>query len=219
VSLRIPDATELNQREPSDSDLNVLRPDFSDFSDSGVPGKSPATERGKAKKEPQIEFLCPNGHRLFGPVSLQGKPGECPECGSRFYIPICEGVSIDSGSTLRLNRSEVRGHSAVPPATIAEQTAAQSPTVEPPADADRMAALVARLWRVRPKGAAVELRLRGGETLVPSEFLEKASRDSRQGVFATTEADGTVSLVAVSWDAVERITVRGLKELPAELRD
>lgn len=34
-----------------------------------------------------IEFLCPNGHRLTGPASLQGKPGKCPHCGARFVIP------------------------------------------------------------------------------------------------------------------------------------
>jgi hypothetical protein len=37
--------------------------------------------------EPQIEFLCPQGHRLHGPRSLQGQPGECPECESKFRIP------------------------------------------------------------------------------------------------------------------------------------
>ena len=32
-------------------------------------------------------FLCPNGHRLNGPPSLKGKPGQCPHCGARFRIP------------------------------------------------------------------------------------------------------------------------------------
>jgi hypothetical protein len=43
-----------------------------------------------APKDEQIEFLCPNGHHLHGPKSLQGKAGECPECGSRFRIPIID---------------------------------------------------------------------------------------------------------------------------------
>ncbi|MGQ9605913.1 MAG: hypothetical protein ACUVTW_06900 [Thermogutta sp.] len=44
-------------------------------------------------KDGKIEFLCPNGHRLFGPGDLQGKPGKCPECGSTFRIPSYEELS------------------------------------------------------------------------------------------------------------------------------
>src|SRR3954453_18181643 len=32
-------------------------------------------------------FLCPNGHKLNGPPSLKGKPGQCPHCGAKFRIP------------------------------------------------------------------------------------------------------------------------------------
>lgn len=35
----------------------------------------------------QIEFLCPNGHRLHSARNLQGRPGQCPECNSKFRIP------------------------------------------------------------------------------------------------------------------------------------
>jgi hypothetical protein len=55
----------------------------------GSSGKQSAAAPSAAKEE-QIEFLCPNGHHLHGPASLQGKAGECPECGSRFRIPIIE---------------------------------------------------------------------------------------------------------------------------------
>lgn len=34
-----------------------------------------------------IVFLCPNGHRLNGPASLEGKPGQCPHCGVKFRVP------------------------------------------------------------------------------------------------------------------------------------
>ena len=52
---------------------------------------------------------------------------------------------------------------------------------------------------------------------MPDQFLARASRESRQGVFTTVEADATVSLVVVPWDAVDRMTIRGLKEVPKEL--
>ena len=84
---------------------------------------------------------------------------------------------------------------------------------------EAIATLVARLWNIRPKVATVELRLRSGETFTPDRFLAKASRESRQGVFATNEPDATVSLVVVPWDAVEQVTIRGLKELPKDLAD
>lgn len=42
---------------------------------------------GPASTPDQIEFFCPNDHRLHGPASLQGQPGTCPECGAAFRIP------------------------------------------------------------------------------------------------------------------------------------
>ena len=42
--------------------------------------------KGKAGKEVFV-FLCPNGHKLNGPPSLKGKPGQCPHCGAKFRIP------------------------------------------------------------------------------------------------------------------------------------
>lgn len=57
-------------------------------------GKSSAVKpgsgvgQGTAVSADQIVFLCPNGHRLNGPKSLQGKPGQCPHCGEKFRIPV-----------------------------------------------------------------------------------------------------------------------------------
>src|SRR6266850_3362495 len=41
-------------------------------------------------------FLCPNGHKLNGPPSLKGKPGQCPHCGARFLIPTDEDIEAAS---------------------------------------------------------------------------------------------------------------------------
>lgn len=40
--------------------------------------------------KPKVEmfyFLCPNGHKLHGPVTLKGRLGQCPHCGSKFHVP------------------------------------------------------------------------------------------------------------------------------------
>lgn len=49
-------------------------------------GSSSDVEVQKDKEE-AIVFLCPNGHKLNGPARLQGRPGQCPECGAKFRIP------------------------------------------------------------------------------------------------------------------------------------
>ena len=45
---------------------------------------------GDESKDDEIVFLCPNGHKLNGPSRLQGKAGQCPECGAKFRIPTYE---------------------------------------------------------------------------------------------------------------------------------
>ena len=82
-----------------------------------------------------------------------------------------------------------------------------------------MQALFVRLWEMRPKDAAIKLYLRDGETLVPHDFLKKLSQQTRQALFTSKESDGTITLTAVAWDAVVRVSVRGLKELPKGLAD
>jgi hypothetical protein len=227
VKFRVPDATELNTPHVGESDPSVVR---LEFTDSGVGGRKTA---GAVTKQPQFEFLCPNGHRLHGPASLQGRPGECPDCGSRFRIPSYEDIAAEEETEeeIHLGRvngregSGIRGPAATPQSRphVSRHDSAEEPMtttpISPAMAGEAIAALLARLWNIRPKGATVELRLRSGETFTPDQFLAKASRESRQAVFATTEADATVTLVVVAWDAVERVTIRGLKEVPEELAD
>lgn len=201
----------------TDSDPNVSRPDFID---SGQMPKSPSTAGRAAAKEPEIEFLCPNGHRLHGPASLQGRPGECPDCGSRFRIPTYEDTSSEEPpeQEISLGRADGREGSDIVPrrASGAMQPSPPSPGV---AADEATPALLARLWKLCPKGTVIEIRLRNGETIAPDRFLARASRENRQGMFTVVEADGSVSLIVVPWDAVDRVTLRGLKEVPAELAD
>jgi len=228
VKFRIPDAAELNVSEATGSDSGVSRPEFTD---SDVGSKKPPSVGGRPQKEPQIEFLCPNGHRLFGPASLQGKPGECPECRSRFRIPTYDEASSEE---IHLSRGEGQeGPAAAAPASAETRPAlppalapvppeeAALPATVPGGDAagQGLAALFAQLWDLRPAGATVELRLHDGETIVPDQFLKKLSQESRQAVFAVKDTDGCLSIVVTAWDAVARATVRGLTGLPKELAD
>jgi DNA-directed RNA polymerase subunit RPC12/RpoP len=80
----------------------------------GKPGKCPkcgtkfvvpeASEEdaGKSSKDKPTEatfaFLCPNGHELNGPISLRGRPGQCPHCGEKFLVPE-EDAADDETST------------------------------------------------------------------------------------------------------------------------
>ena len=96
VGFRIPTIEELGLSESTVADPSLAGEEVTDagtaYSGSaaspspGGSGKQPAA----ASKERQIEFLCPNGHHLHGPASLQGRAGECPECGSRFRIPVID---------------------------------------------------------------------------------------------------------------------------------
>ncbi|MCA9246063.1 MAG: hypothetical protein KDA42_03080 [Planctomycetales bacterium] len=65
--------------------------------DSSVSAESPEAEAASSpsNKAPadNIVFLCPNGHKLNGPSSLQGQPGQCPHCGAKFRIPVYDDES------------------------------------------------------------------------------------------------------------------------------
>ena len=96
VSFRIPTIEELGLGESTMADSSLAGEEVHDVpatsSAPGLSGKQPAAP----SKERQIEFLCPNGHHLHGPASLQGRAGECPECGSRFRIPIIDEPEAES---------------------------------------------------------------------------------------------------------------------------
>ncbi len=89
VGFRIPTIEELGLGQAAVADNVLSDAEVTDVPaaprSSGTSGTQPF-----GSKERQIEFLCPNGHHLHGPASLQGRAGECPECGSRFRIPIID---------------------------------------------------------------------------------------------------------------------------------
>ncbi len=56
----------------------------------GGPRSAAEIALGPASTGEEIEFYCPNDHRLHGPASLQGQLGTCPACGAEFRIPSLE---------------------------------------------------------------------------------------------------------------------------------
>ncbi len=211
----------------------VPGPGDADLTDSGswatAPAETSSAPGSTGNLKEQIEFLCPNGHRVWAPIGLQGRAGQCPECGSRFHIPTladyeeipldilptedsvvnldplgsfqANGNSSGKGSG-RLNRSLIRG--------LANSVPAPGP--------ERLAGFLADLIADLPEGAAVELVATDGQKYVPAQLAKDLSDFSRL-VFSTNTSDQTHSLVILPWSSVARIEVHGLKQLPHQFRD
>ena len=195
VKFRVPEAADLTPAEVTGSDSGISS---AELIDSGIADKKSPSTIVRTEREPPIEFLCPNGHRLFGAASLQGKAGKCPECGSRFRIPIREdspigNVSLQSGQFTEASQEPPSDRAAVSPAESLQ-----------------------RLWSAAPAGRAVEIHLRDGTKLSPERFLKNASGPDF-AVFAAHEPDGTTTVTAVAWEAILRVVVGGLSELPPSL--
>ena len=76
-----------------------------------------------------------------------------------------------------------------------------------------VARLVARLWMERDHGGIIELHLAGGSVILPEWYEVNWSRGSH-GLFASQAADGSVTLTAVAWEAIQKIVVRQVQGLP-----
>jgi hypothetical protein len=76
-----------------------------------------------------------------------------------------------------------------------------------------VARLVARLWDEREHGGIVELHLTGGSVILP-EWYEAVWSRGTHGLFASQSADGTITLTAVAWEAIQKVVVRQVAGLP-----
>jgi hypothetical protein len=95
VGFRIPTIEELGLGESAVADDSLGGEEVTDVPVAPQSPGGSGKQVGAPSKERQIEFLCPNGHHLHGPASLQGRAGECPECRSRFRIPIVDEPVAD----------------------------------------------------------------------------------------------------------------------------
>lgn len=211
VKFRIPELAEIETLE----------------SDSGIspPGSDEVETPDEGPGEGEIEFLCPNGHRLHGPRSLQGRPGQCPECGSKFRIPSYDevpdedeeepqeqiGVGRADGGDSGLDLEEVDVEEA-------EEAMEEVEELEPISEALDLSGLFPLLWKNRDAGASIEIQFGDGQTLAPDRFAKTLS-GGRYGVFASKEPDESFTLVAIPWDSIACVRVRGVKELPEEMRE
>lgn len=176
-----------------------------------------------------IVFLCPNGHRLHGPASLVGQPGQCPQCGIKFLVPspdeeAQEGlvpdeellshipIKVDSsprGSAGLLERSTGSG--------AQRASTASSGTAETVGGAaDSLPALFRLLWACKEQGGLVEVHLSEGKVVVPDRFASHLS-NGEHAVFGLREAGGTHSVTVVPWSAITHVALRGLAALPKKI--
>ena len=192
---------------------------------------SEAATQGFDDAEDAIVFLCPNGHKLHGTSSLQGKPGQCPHCESRFLIPNYDDEEefADEGfaDTLEeietpaladailsndemLSAEDTRISSSEPiPMESPATSQAKSSAIHP------MARVAMSLWGRRTANQTFQLRLKSGQLVSAGDFLLKQSSHVH-GLFVVENSNRSYALTAVAWDCVEQITLDGLAARPTD---
>lgn len=181
--------------------------------------------------EDTIVFLCPNGHKLNGPSSLQGKPGQCPHCNTRFVIPEFDDVdeeTYDAGdSKTELWDEDEDDHSAAEEIDEIEPLPEDASGINrgnwsPASDSGRtrpahqdhpFPALFDRFWGYKRRGLVLKLHLKTGETIVPENYSNDLSR-GEYAVFTLVDKSGTRSLVTIAWDTIARVVVNDIGEVP-----
>lgn len=171
----------------------------------------------------EVVFLCPNGHRLHGPAEMVGRPGQCPHCKVRFLIPSPDEVSEEEeedGAPLEQFVIQIDTSAKEPSASgksgLKAAPSAPSPSASAAEKAHPLAALLGRLWAYKEQGASLEIHLGDGKILIPDRYSAPAAHPNH-ALFAVREANGSHTVTAVAWDAIERVAVRQLPQLPKDL--
>ena len=223
-----------------------VKTDETDAANAGSNTDEAAKSSPSAIPDGNIVFLCPNGHKLNGPATLQGQPGQCPHCNAKFRIPVYDDETDDENletpeedstlgdsgdeDLLQLNIGEVDESAPISiddleelsdigstdRAMEAEEVVENAGMAYYDADAVDMhplARLFATLWNERQHGGVIEVHLGDREMILPDWWAEALSLESH-GVFALQTSDGSYVIETVAWDAIKRITVRRINELP-----
>ncbi|MHB8861108.1 MAG: hypothetical protein ACYC6N_01805 [Pirellulaceae bacterium] len=192
------------------------------------PADGGATDSAPAK----FMFLCPNGHKLFGPPTLQGRPGQCPHCNARFLIPdVREESAADSpgededmfpfpvgdlsdlSPDAQLNDESESGTGPKPSSVMVPE----GPPPPPMVSCHPWAQIMRRVRTETGGAGQLEVQLSDGTLLIAESFSAELSQHEH-GVFAMHAEDLTSSVVVVPWDHVTRITIKHLCNLPLDLR-
>lgn len=180
-------------------------------------------------------FLCPNGHKLYGSPTLQGKTGQCPHCNSRFLIPAANDApaedahqeaffdALDSSlpDSLAWDAAEAEpeaeaDESSEELGTYAEEDEPRPSTGPVPVSCHPLAQLIRRLGSDSRARAPLELKLADGSTLQVRAFSAELSQHE-YGVFATRDADHADHVVIIAWGHITRVTIPVTGPLPADL--
>ncbi|MCO6456179.1 MAG: hypothetical protein J5I93_12840 [Pirellulaceae bacterium] len=219
----VPDLEELDEAEQGKISMQA-----GDSSPSGSSSTRPASAD-------VIVFLCPNGHKLNGPASLKGRPGQCPHCGARFVIPGDEdeeepaaadataGIApgsppaeiLATGSApsgAHLIGLATRGDQPLePPASLADEVE-EVPIVEVVEDdllegAHPLAVLLHHLCPAATEACPLELQFKDGKTLAAEGFVRRMSLGD-YAVFVHPDGGTQQAVTIVAWDDISRLTVR-----------
>jgi predicted nucleic acid-binding Zn-ribbon protein len=176
---------------------------------------------GSAKDSNIFVFLCPNGHKLNGPPSLKGRPGQCPHCGARFVIPEDDIPEDDIPTGSAEDEEDIPAGEAVEdesaPSADEEIIEAEVEEVEPdpepiPPGVHALGYIVGRLWDHKSELTELEIFLKEGEIVSPDHYAEILST-GEYGVFAHKEGDENYSLSVIPWAAVRRVDLRRVTKL------
>jgi len=188
----------------------------------------------------RIQFLCPNGHRLFGSSDLQGRPGQCPECGVRFRIPVVEELSEHEAEEAiplslapepspHLVAGMGLGDSAVVPDSglhleLFPSRLPGDSRVEMRSDSSRgdqiagqsFGELFQKVWASRPIASTVQIRLEDGQTMTVLKF-RPFGHNGEYAAFIVEDSALGAGLVVIPWQAVRMVHISGVKEFPSQI--
>ncbi len=190
--------------------------------------KQPTASHEPATEDTKFAFLCPNGHKLNGRSSLQGRPGQCPHCNAHFLIPSLHEGDQEEDEPRTAN--EDNGFLAIDTEPDEEADNGASATAEavvfsihdepPPApmsvSCHPLAQIIRKLWAETRGAGVLELQLDDGVTLLAESFSAELS-EHEFGVFALRGETKMQSVTIVPWDSINRATLLNLADLPSDL--